>query len=410
MTMDFSKVAILNVVLNFGSGDVPVGRLATKNGRIYFEYDPAFLESGLNISPFKLPLKGGLIRNEDTTFDGLFGVFNDSLPDGWGKLLTDRALRASGIPHESLSPLDRLSFVAGNGMGALKYHPEQFFGPSSYRTVNLDRVAADVNAVLQGSATDVIAELQAFGGSSAGARPKILVGYREADGHIISGTDDLPPDHGHWLIKFPSSSDPEDIAQMEQAYAIMARMAGVEMNRTRLFPGSEGKAYFGTERFDRTGGKRLHMHTAAGLLHSSHRFPSLDYSDLMHLAQQLTHDHREVLKVFRLCCFNVLAHNRDDHSKNFSFLMDGQGNWSFAPAYDLTFSFGPGGHQSTMVLGKGNAPDRKHLVKLAGEFSIKKPERIIDEVETAIRKWPHIAKETGVTAESAKMVSAYLFI
>jgi len=408
--MDFTKIEILNVVLNFGAGDVPVGRLATKNGRIYFEYDAGFLGSGMHISPFKLPLRMGLIQNEDATFDGLFGVFNDSLPDGWGKLLMDRALRTSGIPHESLSPLDRLSFVANNGMGALKYHPAQFMGVSSARAVSLDRVAADVSAVLQGSAAEVIDELRAFGGSSAGARPKILVGFREADGHLISGTDDLPPDHGHWLIKFPSSSDPEDIAQMEQAYALMAKLAGVEMGRTRLFPGSEGKAYFGTERFDRTAGKRLHMHTAAGLLHSSHRFPSLDYRDLMLLAQQLTHDHREVLKVFRLCCFNVLAHNRDDHSKNFSFLMDEQGNWSFAPAYDLTFSFGPGGHQSTMVLGEGNTPDRTHLRKLAEEFSIRKPEHIIDEVEIALRKWPDIAKETGVTADAVKMVAAYLSI
>lgn len=408
--MDFTKIEILNVVLNFGSGDVPVGRLATKNGRIYFEYDAAFLESGLHISPFKLPLKMGLTQNEDAMFDGLFGVFNDSLPDGWGKLLMDRASRASGVPHESLSPLDRLSFVANKGMGALRYHPEQFSGTSSARTVSLDSVATDVSAVLQGSAAEVIDELRAFGGSSAGARPKIVVGFREVDGHIISGTDDVPPDHGHWLIKFPSSSDPRDIAQMEQAYAVMARMAGVEMGRTRLFPGSNGRSYFGTERFDRAAGKRLHKHTAAGLLHSSHRFPSLDYRDLMLLAQQLTHDHREVLKVFRLCCFNVLAHNRDDHSKNFSFLMDEQGKWSFAPAYDLTFSFGPGGHQSTMVLGEGNAPDRTHLRKLAKEFSIKKPEHIIDEVETALRKWPVIAKETGVMEDSAKMVSAYLFI
>jgi serine/threonine-protein kinase HipA len=355
-------------------------------------------------------LQSSLIENEDAAFDGLFGVFNDSLPDGWGKLLVDRALLAKGIPHQSLTPLDRLSLVGSHGMGALKYRPEQYFESQSATTIELDTVASKVQDVLEGNASDIIEELLAFGGSSAGARPKILVGYCKETEHIISGTDELPEGYDHWLIKFPSSTDATDIAQIELAYARMAKEAGIEMSETRLFDGKSGHSFFGTKRFDRNSEKRLHMLTAAGLLHSSHRFPSLDYSDLMNATLHLTKDHREMEKVFRLCCFNVLTHNRDDHSKNFSFLMDANGEWKFAPAYDLTFSFGPGGHQSTMVLGEGKAPNRTHLQKLASEFGLKKGNVIIDDVETAVGKWSEMATESGVTPNSVKVVSIHLSV
>ncbi|MFT5920220.1 MAG: serine/threonine-protein kinase HipA [Granulosicoccus sp.] len=405
--MKFRHIDILNVSLRFKKTETLVGKLATKDGRTYFEYDARFMESGIQISPFNLPLKSGLIRNEDTTFDGLFGVFNDSLPDGWGKLLIDRAMRDRNVAHQSLTALDRLSFVGKRGMGALIYSPEQHFETQEIETIKLDAIAQDVDEVLKGSVTEVIERLQAFGGSSAGARPKILVGYDRNTNSLISGTDNLPAHSEPWIIKFPSSSDPPDIAQIEYAYALMAKAANVEMTETQLFSGNRGR-YFGTSRFDRQGEDRLHTHTAAGLLHSSHRYPSLDYSDLMNRTLYLTHDHRELEKVFKLCCFNVLAHNRDDHSKNFSFLMNEIGNWTFAPAYDLTFSFGPGGQQSTTVMGEGQSPKRSHLSQLAAEFNLKKYERVIDEVENAISNWATFASEANVSPTSKKLIAKYL--
>lgn len=405
--MEFQHIQILNVSLRFDEKEIPVGRLAIKSGRIYFEYDAVFARSNIQLSPYRLPLQEGVIENTDTTFDGLFGVFNDSLPDGWGKLLVDRALRARNIAFESLTPLDRLSFVGNQGMGALVYTPEQHFETPRGVEIDLQTIAKEINEVIAGTTSKVVEKLQAFGGSSAGARPKILVGFDRATNSLISGVDELPQDHEAWLIKFPSSEDSEDIAQIEQAYAVMAKMAKVEMSETQLFV-SGGKQFFGTKRFDREKGTRLHLHTAAGLLHSSHRYPSLDYSDLMSLTWQLTEDFRQVEMVFRLCCFNVLLHNRDDHSKNFSFVMDENGKWKFAPAYDLTFSFGPGGEQSTTVMGEGGNPNTKHLLELAEEFQIKKAEDVVNEVKYAVAKWPQIAEETGVTPESRKLVERHL--
>ncbi|MFT4682498.1 MAG: serine/threonine-protein kinase HipA, partial [Flavobacteriales bacterium] len=204
--MKFRHIDILNVSLRFKKTETLVGKLATKDGRTYFEYDARFMESGIQISPFNLPLKSGLIRNEDTTFDGLFGVFNDSLPDGWGKLLIDRAMRDRNVAHQSLTALDRLSFVGKRGMGALIYSPEQHFETQEIETIKLDAIAQDVDEVLKGSVTEVIERLQAFGGSSAGARPKILVGYDRNTNSLISGTDNLPAHSEPWIIKFPSSS------------------------------------------------------------------------------------------------------------------------------------------------------------------------------------------------------------
>jgi len=405
--LKFQHIQILNVSFRFDEKQTLIGRLATKNGRIYFEYDAQFLKSNTQISPYRLPLQNGLIQNTDTTFDGLFGVFNDSLPDGWGKLLVDRALRARNVAFESLTPLDRLSFVGNRGMGALAYSPEQHFEAPSAITVDLQSLAKEINEVISGTASEVIEKLQVFGGSSAGARPKILVGYNRSSNSLISGVDELSTDYEAWIIKFPSSSDPEDIAQIEQAYAIMAKLAQIQMSETQLFT-SGMKQFFGTKRFDCENGKRLHVHTAAGLLHSSHRYPSLDYRDLMSLTWRLTEDFREMEKVFRLCCFNVLAHNRDDHSKNFSFLMDQKGEWKFAPAYDLTFSFGPGGEQSTTVMGEGKNPTMKHLFELADEFQIKKPSIVINEVRESINQWPKIADNSGVTSESKKLIAKHL--
>lgn len=407
--MEFKHIQVLSVALQFGEVRIPVGRLATKNGRIFFEYDAEFASNNIEISPYKLPLQNGLIENSETTFDGLFGVFNDSLPDGWGKLLTDRALRAKGIAPESLTPLDRLSFVGNRGMGALVYSPEQYFDRPHATEIDLLTIAQEVNQVVEGAPSDVIEKLQAFGGSSAGARPKILVGYDAASDSLISGTNEFPESYEAWLIKFPSSSDPDDIAQIEQAYAVMAQTAGIEMTETHLFQ-AKGKQFFGTKRFDRINGNRLHMHTAAGLVHSSHRYPSLDYRQLMNLAWRLTEDFREMEKVFRLCCFNVLAHNRDDHSKNFSFVMDEKGTWRFSPAYDLTFSFGPGGEQSTTVMGEGKKPNQEHLLQLAGEFELKNPTSVLEEVRSAVATWSDVATNVGVSEESKKLVAKHLLV
>jgi serine/threonine-protein kinase HipA len=188
----------------------------------------------------------------------------------------------------------------------------------------------------------------------------------------------------------------------------MALAAGLEMAESRLFTTASGKQYFGTERFDRNHNKRLHMHSASGLLHDNFRYSNLDYGHIMDSAFSLENHVDAYNKVLRLAAFNVYSHNRDDHSKNMSFLMDENGNWQLAPAYDLTFSSSSHGLHSTMVAGESKNPGRKHLIELAEVFSVKKPKVIIDQVQRVLSKWHDYASECGVSESSKKMIESAL--
>jgi len=391
------SVAEVRVGLDLDGTTVPVGRLARRERKIYFEYDTGFLKRGLEISPLRLPLKPGLSSVDANLFDGLPGVFNDSLPDGWGRLLFDRFARSQGLAPETLTPLDRLAHVGRRGMGALVYEPDYSIADAQ-GALDLDALARQTQDVLAGAAEDVLRDLLALNGSSAGARPKALVGVDAGRRNIAHGVTALPDGYDPWLVKFGTAQDGKDAGAVEYVYALMAREAGIDMPQVHLFPAKAGPGYFATKRFDRIGEKRLHMHTACGLLHTDFRLPALDYEDLLALTGMLTKDVREVEKMYRLAVFNVLAHNRDDHSKNFSFLMDASGDWKLSPAYDLTFSNGPRGEQSTMVMGEGRRPSADHLVKL-GKTAKLGMETITDSLERtrhALARWDEFAQQHGV--------------
>jgi serine/threonine-protein kinase HipA len=383
-----------------------VGTLAIKNKKIYFEYDKDFLKTGIELSPYKLPLKAGLFRCDDTTFDGLWGLFNDSLPDGWGRLLIDRHLMKLGLNPSTLSPLDRLAFVGSHAMGALSYKPEREV-ESSFEDIVLDDLAQSSADILEGSSEALLDELLSLNGSSAGARPKVLVQISDDKKQIIHGRQELKEGFTHWMVKFASSVDSHEVGAVEYAYSLMAKEAGVQMPRTALLEGKKGR-YFAIERFDRVGDKRVHMHSVAGLTHSDFRFPTLDYDDLLALALHLTKNVQEVEKVFRLACFNLFTHNRDDHAKNFSFVMDEKGTWSFSPVYDVTFSYGPGGEHSTMYMGEGKNPSSEHLLALAKKHGIKKASAIVDEVRKVSKRWKEFAKVAGVSQKSMESVATVL--
>ncbi len=399
----------VKVGLNFGAGIIPVGRLAINNRQIYFQYHDSFIEQNLNISPFHLPLKSTVISFDYSLFEGLGGVFNDSLPDGWGRLLFDRFARSSGILPSDITPLDRLAHVGLNGLGALVYEPDHSTQENS-NSINLDKLAEKAREVLDGASDEVLQELLALNGSSAGARPKALIGLNNDRKNIIHGIHDLPNGYAPWIVKFSNSQDTADAGAIEYVYALMAKKAGISMPDVHLFPVKKGAGYFAVKRFDRNGKQRFHMHTACGLLHSDFRVPSLDYEDLIALTGALTRDAREIEKLYQLAVFNVLAHNRDDHSKNFSFLMDAKGEWKLSPAYDLTFSSGPRGEQSTMVMGEGRNPSVNHLIKLGHEAKLSKARitEIIDQTQTALGSWEVLAKEYGVSANNIRLISKYI--
>jgi len=405
--MSFEHISQIRVSLDFDEKSQLVGRLATRDHKIYFEYDSDFIRKGMDISPIKCPLKPGVQTYDPFLFEGLPGVFNDSLPDGWGRLLLDRHMRSFNVMPQELSALDRLAFVGRTGMGALVYEPA-YTDIVSDCTINIDALARQASQVLSGEATDVLGELLALNGSSAGARPKALIGLHKNRQDIIHGTHEMRDGYEAWMVKFPNIDDGADAGAMEYVYALMATEAGLVMPDIHLFTAQEGSGYFAVRRFDRKGNERLHMHTACGLLHADFRTPSLDYEDLLALTMILTRDIREVEKMYRWAVFNVLAHNRDDHARNFSFLMDKTGEWKVSPVYDLTFSSGPRGEQSTMVLGEGRKPGVRDLIKLGVEAKIDKIsiETIIEQTQDALNTWPELARHYGVSRSNVDLVAS----
>jgi len=407
--MTYQAIDKVSVSLDFGSHQFEVGVLARKLRDIVFQYHPKFVENGFELSPFHLPLQSGLFECKESAFEGLFGLFNDSLPDGWGKLLLDRQLLRTGIEPGLLSPLDRLTHIGPHGMGALVYQPCQ----ASYHDdglIDLECLAKESQQVLSGTTDVVFEELLVLNGSSHGARPKVMVGVDSSFKHLIYGVDGIPDDFQYWLIKFRSLTDPIDAGAIEYAYSKMAKAAGVDVMPCHLFPEPRGRGFFGVQRFDRGGSQRFHVQSACALLHADHRLPSLDYQDLLKATLLLTKDIHEVEKMFRIAVFNLFAHNRDDHSKNFSFLMNHDGQWKVAPAYDLTFSFGPSGEHCTTVMKEGRSPTVSHLYDLANVCGLSKGQsiQITDEVRQAVQCWKAFAGDAGVSQSMIKRIGKFL--
>lgn len=402
--MTYKPTELLTVYLDAWDQRRKVGRLALKDRQILFEYDAAFIASGIEISPIKLPLHPGVSISDPAMFDGLYGVFNDSLPDGWGRLLLDRTVEKYGIHRRQLNPLDRLAYVGRSGMGALSYEPERGEPPASDMPVALDKLADEAAIVLSGENEEVFEDLLRLNGSSSGARPKIVAQVSADKKRIIHGQQKLQAGFTHWMIKFPSSQDPRDVGAIEYAYNLMAKDAGLDLPETHLFRTKKNK-YFGSKRFDREGDSRIHMHSLGGLIHADHRNPSLDYDTVLRVTLGLTKNIQEAEKVYALACFNVLAHNRDDHVKNFSFLLNASNEWIFAPAYDLVFSYGPGGEQSMLVMGEGKNPGSTQLKALGKKHGLKNASNILARVQEAVRNWPRHAEAASLSAKSTRSLS-----
>ncbi len=378
-----------------------VGTLARDaDNQIYFEYDHDWLASGFDLSPKTLTFSDAPQTARDPLFGGLHGVFNDSLPDGWGLLLMDREFKKRfGWSPGEIGALDRLAYIGSRAMGAIEYEPVYEQEPFQ-EEVDLLQLATAAAAVLQGSAQDVLTELRIQGGSPGGARPKVTVARSKSNQTYLSGFQDLPPGYSHWIVKFRSENDANDMGCAEKAYAEMANAAGVFMPPSDIVTIGDKKKterFFAVRRFDRFGSNgRRHVISLAGLLYANFRVPCLDYQTVLSATSQLTHDVAEVKRAFRLMVFNVLAHNKDDHAKNFAFIHTGK-EWRLSPAFDLTYSTGMGGEHTTAILGHGN-PGPDHMLKLGKLFHLEKAEQIIGEVRYAVALWPEIAKRWKVTS------------
>lgn len=391
--MNFQPVNVVHVYYNGGAHRARVGQLSLKDRQIAFEADPEFLKTGLQLSPLTLPLKPGLILPEHREFQGLFGVFNDSLPDGWGRWLLDRKCESQGVNARSLTPLDRLCFLGQHSMGALTYEPD-FTEALDELPDNLDMIADEILAFQEHDNDRCVDELYQLANGMTGARPKVM----------------LRIDGEEWIIKFRSSHDFKDSGAIEYAYHLMAKKAGLIVPEAKLFPSTQCVGYFGVKRFDRVNHQPIHMHSLSGLLQVDHRESRLDYSDLLRVTQLLTKNALECEKQFRVAAFNLFSHNRNDHSKNFSFLMNAAGEWTVSSAYDLIYSAGPRGEHCTLVMGEGKNPREAQLLQLAFMGGIKavRAKVMIDEVREAVNQWPVCAKEAGVSPQAVKLISGML--
>ena len=357
--------------------DRHVGTLALYQNRLAaFEYSNEWLVDGFSISPFSLPLEKRVFIPNPDPFEGSFGVFSDSLPDGWGRLLVDRLMRRKGLNPNHMGSLDRLAIVGDSGMGALTYKPSRDIHDDITLT-GLDDIAGECKKILNSEEDANLDMLFANGGSSGGARPKVLT--------EIEGED--------WIIKFPSSDDDDDIGKQEYEYALCARECGIEMEEVKLFTSDICPGYFGIKRFDRSGiGEnkvRHHMISVSGLLETSHRIPNLDYNLLMRLTLELTKSMEECEKLFKLMCFNIFAHNRDDHSKNFTFIYkENENRWVLSPAYDLTYSNSLGGEHATTINGNGVNPGMDDILAVAKNagLNVKKAKGVAEEIENNCSK------------------------
>lgn len=339
-------------------------RMEPNNQCCVFQYDQEWLHKGFSICPRLLPLSHELFIAPKEPFAGNFGIFEDSLPDGYGRYLLNRLLKKRGIHDFDLSPIQRLSIVGSSGLGALSYLPESYIGEDK-GTPDLDELQELALLVLSEKNDDDEELLYFNSGNSGGCRPKCLMHDAE----------------GHWLVKFRHTYDPKDMGKMEYEYNQAARSSGIDVADFKLLKGK----YFASKRFDiNASGQREHVATAGALLNESILNPKMDYRNLLALTGFLTQSPAQVEEMYRRMIFNILTANKDDHAKNFSFICRG-GEWTLAPAYDLTLcANGYNGQHATSVNNNGS-PTLTDVLDVGARIKISRPRcfAIIEEVASA---------------------------
>jgi serine/threonine-protein kinase HipA len=376
-----------------------------KSGTAFFEYDPAWRDGPRELSPVYLPNStSGAVRTPTPGFGPLHGLFQDVLPDWWGERLMRWHFESRGIPWSRVTALHKLACQGGRKMGALAFLPaldEDDFNDSM--VAQIESLVDAARHLLRGEPAEVLDALTLGGMSPGGAQPKASLAISD-DFSEIRLDDPPPPGFSAWLIKFDIDPALHE-GRIEAAYADMARAAGIEVPETRLLE-SAGACHFLSRRFDRPAGGRLHLHSYSGLTHTPLR-DGIEYGDLLDLTRSITRDQRCVEEIFRRAAFNVVAANDDDHGRNHAFLMDDDGRWRPAPAYDLTLATYPlaSGFRAGRVNGKAAGITRRDLIRLAEEHDIGNAPAIIDQVMQSVSHWKNHAAARGIPRATADRVA-----
>ncbi|KVH07605.1 type II toxin-antitoxin system HipA family toxin [Burkholderia sp. BCCIQ04A] len=336
---------------------------------VVFEYSDDARKRGLELSSYALPLHGARLRKDFPVHQlGLPGPVYDALPDGWGMLLMDRLFKRRGLNAARIGPLERLAYIGNHAMGALSFEPvaPEILAPR--QDIPLARLAAEVQEVLDGEGGEFLHQLLQVGGSPQGARPKALV-YRDPRSGVF--TTAAVAGFEAWLVKFPAWQEHPEVCAIEMVYAECLRMCGIETPDTLHFNLPDGMAAFASRRFDRLDGLRVPMQSVAAFTGADYKTPgALDYVNFLRATHMCTNDVREKARAFERAVFNVAFNNRDDHPKNFAYVMSRSGEWKLAPAYDVTFCEGPGGYHQMDVMGEALRIDRAALLGLAKEAEL----------------------------------------
>lgn len=398
----------VNVFYEGWGARVHWGTLATAPGSpIVFEYTAQAIAQKIDLSPHNLPLRTAAFNSSafPAHQSGLPGPVYDALPDGWGLLLMDRVFEKRNLALSSITPLDRLAFVGDSAMGALTFEPEDVHKPAP-SDIPMAELAQEAQEVLKDRDTVLLPQLALVGGSPGGARPKALVYYQPGT-DILSTIQSAGAEP--WLIKFPARDEHIEVCALEELYAHLGRMCGIDTPECKFIPLSKSLSAFATKRFDRSNGMRVPTLSLAALSGANFRMPgSFSYKDFLRATWIHTKDMQEVLKAFQLAVFNVAFNNRDDHVKNFGYVMDRGGAWKLAPAYDLTYCEGPGGEHQMDVMGEGRNITRQHLLELAETIKLNPAQvaKTIQDVSSVAAKFKEIAKSRYPKVIRPKTVNA----
>ncbi len=416
---------------NIGAVSIAPGSAGTNSAT--FEYEPAFVESGIEVSPLMMPLSTGvhtfpaLPRN---TFHGLPGLLADSLPDRFGNALIDAWLATQGRAPASFDAVERLCYIGTRGMGALEFAPMTGPRPRAAHAIDIDHLvalASDVLAHRQSVTGNVhtaarekaLKDILAVGTSAGGARAKAVIAWNPVTNEVRSGQIAAGEGFEYWLLKFDGVSgnkdkeleDPKGYGVIEYAYHLMARAAGISMSDCRILE-ENGRRHFMTRRFDRLhNGEKLHMQSLGAITHLDfNQAGAHSYEHALFTIRRLGLPMAAIEEQFRRMTFNIIARNQDDHVKNIAFLMDKTGQWSLAPAFDVTYSHNPTGawtatHQMTMN-GKRDGFTLADFRACAKSALMKRgrAETILAGVSAAVGRWRKFAETAGVAVSWRKQI------
>lgn len=415
----------------------PVGAVAwhSDTGVASFEFDSSFAENAWDVAPIKMPVKSSQTifsfpELRDLSFKGLPGLLSDVLPDKYGSTLINAWLAHHGRPANSLNPVEMLCYIGKRGMGALEFEPAMTKGKNTSTKVELDSLidmAANILSGRQDFTTNLTAneekaltDILKIGTSAGGARAKAIIAYNPSTREVRSGQADTPKGFSQWLIKFDSITDNQlgvttGYGRIEMAYHLMAKDCGIEMTECRLLE-ENGRAHFMTQRFDRPDGKeKLHVQSFYAMQHYDFNdVLSFSYEQLFQTMRQLRLPYPQAEELFRRMAFNVIARNCDDHTKNFSFIMDKSGEWKLAPAFDMCHAYRPESawvsQQSLSVNGKRKDITVSDMLEVAQNMSIKKPKTIIGQINAVVKKWPEYADKMKVKEDLLNAIQKTLLV